>query len=225
MEDRPHEASQDVRHDYNERGGESITPALVGGGIAAVGGGIIWALVVITTDTEFGWIAWGVGVLVGLVLAKMTAARGQNLAITGAVLAVIGLLLGKVLIVSFGVKPALTDEIMADNVWLAQIAFEDLSNAGEVPENIQSQLDRLSETDTISDALWAEMQALGQDHLDLMTTAEQEQLATEYANQLFGSVSYFDLLKTQFSAWDLLWFGLAVATVWRFLNPPGTETE
>ena len=155
----------------------------------------------------------------------MTAARGQNLAITGAVLAVIGLLLGKVLIVSFGVKPALTDEIMADNVWLAQIAFEDLSNAGEVPENIQSQLDRLSETDTISDALWAEMQALGQDHLDLMTTAEQEQLATEYANQLFGSVSYFDLLKTQFSAWDLLWFGLAVATVWRFLNPPGTETE
>ena len=44
----------------------SILPALFGGGLAAVVGGVIWGLIVIAKEYVIGFMAWGIGWLLDL---------------------------------------------------------------------------------------------------------------------------------------------------------------
>lgn len=60
---------------------------------AAVGAGI-WAAVAHFTGFEHGLVAWGVGILVGFAAAA-TGGRGQGLAVTCALLAVVAIFAGK----------------------------------------------------------------------------------------------------------------------------------
>jgi hypothetical protein len=43
----------------------SLTPAMLGGGLAAAAGGGIWGLIVIATGYVIGIMAWGIGLLAG----------------------------------------------------------------------------------------------------------------------------------------------------------------
>jgi hypothetical protein len=75
-----------------------LLPALLAGLVAAVVGGIVWGLIVKWTDYEVGFVAWGIGFLVGIaVVAGSRGARGlvfQSLAVACALL---GIAVGKYL--------------------------------------------------------------------------------------------------------------------------------
>ena len=211
---------------YHDRSGagmgeEGVTRALVGGALAAVLGGAAWALIVIVTSYEIGWAAWGVGGLVGLVMAKMTTARGPSLATLAAIFAAAGLVVGKVFIVQYGTQRFAVKEIQADPALMQQAALHDLEASGSMPVPIQQQLEAMSVSDTLSDALWLEMLNASAAHAEQADPTERERIAVQYANLVLGNVGLMEQLQMQLSAWDLLWFGLAITTAWRILRGRG----
>ena len=53
--------------------------AVIAALVAAVVGGVIWALVAHWTDYEYGYVAWGIGILVGLAVLYASGKRRGNI--------------------------------------------------------------------------------------------------------------------------------------------------
>ena len=68
---------------------------------AALAGGVLWALLAIWTETEYGWIAWALGGLVGLAVRLTTRERTVRVGIAALLLAVLGLGIGKVIMTEY----------------------------------------------------------------------------------------------------------------------------
>ncbi len=77
---------------------DSLVRAIAAGLIAAVVGGVAWGLIVKISDYEVGFVAWGIGFLVGTAVVLATrGARGRHLQIVAVLLALVGILIGKYL--------------------------------------------------------------------------------------------------------------------------------
>lgn len=76
----------------------SLLPAVAAGTVAAVVGGVVWALIVQASNYEVGMVAWGIGFVVGTAVVLATrGAKGPRLQAIAVVLALVGILLGKYL--------------------------------------------------------------------------------------------------------------------------------
>ena len=75
---------------------QNLIMGAVAGFIAAVSGALIWAVITVTTDYQSGWMAVGIGFLVGM--AVRTAGKGidQVFGVIGAVMALVGCALGNI---------------------------------------------------------------------------------------------------------------------------------
>jgi len=78
------------------RAEQNLIMGAVAGFIAAVSGALIWAVITVTTDYQSGWMAVGIGFLVGM--AVRTAGKGidQVFGVIGAVMALVGCALGNI---------------------------------------------------------------------------------------------------------------------------------
>lgn len=98
----------------------SLFPAILGGTIAAIIGGIIWGWIVILTDYEIGYMAVGIGALCGYaVLLFSKGKRGIPLQITAVLTSLLGLVIGKYYFFYHFLKIGLTEELgkqIADSV-------------------------------------------------------------------------------------------------------------
>ena len=80
-----------------QRSGTVLTAALAGL-VAAIAGGVVWALIVRWTDYEIGFVAWGIGWIVGTaVVFGARNARGVPFQIVAVLLALLGIAIGKYL--------------------------------------------------------------------------------------------------------------------------------
>jgi len=202
---------------------QAVNRALIGGLVAALVGGAAWAAIVVATKYEVGFVAWAVGGLVGFAMSRATPSRGQALGTLAALLAGLGLVVGKVLIVTVGTQRQAVLEVEADPELLAQAGLHDLRLTDAMPDQLEERLDALGFNDTIPDALWGDMMAAGTDHATGSGPDEQRRVAAQYAEFLLSNVGLFERLRSQLSPWDLLWFGLAVTTAWRFMR--GRDAE
>lgn len=80
-----------LRHEQNLAG------ALLGGLGAAVVGAILWALITLALKVQIGFMAIGVGLLVGMAVSRMGKGLDNTCGIIGGTLALIGCVLGNVL--------------------------------------------------------------------------------------------------------------------------------
>jgi hypothetical protein len=192
--------------------------AIAAGGVAAFLGGGLWAVIVMVTHFEVGWVAWGVGALVGVAMSRATPARGRHVATLGALMAGLGLLTGKLLIITLAARPGMASEILKDPDLMTRAALYDLQASASLDDGIQAQLDALTPADTVSDALWVSMQTAGADRLEGASTPERERMADQYAGMILSSIGTTGMLRAQLTAWDLLWFFLALTTAWRMLS-------
>lgn len=69
---------------------------IAAGAIAAIAGAIVWAAIAYATDMVIGYIAIGVGFLVGLAMRRFGRGSSQVYGVAGAVLALCGCVLGDV---------------------------------------------------------------------------------------------------------------------------------
>lgn len=196
----------------------AVNRALIGGLVAALAGGALWAAIVVTTKYDVGFVAWAIGGLVGFAMSRVTPSRGQALGTLAALLAVVGLVAGKVLIVTVGTQRQAVLEVEKDPELLAQAGLHDLRLTAAIPDGLQERLDALGADDTIPDALRRDMRAVGTAHATRSGSEEQRRIAAQYAGALLANVSVLERLRSQLSPWDLLWLGLAVTTAWRFMR-------
>jgi uncharacterized membrane protein YsdA (DUF1294 family) len=76
---------------------QSLPGALVGGLLGAVGGAAAWAAITVTTKFQIGFMAIGVGILVGVLVRKMGRGIAPVYGITGAVFSLLGCVAGNLL--------------------------------------------------------------------------------------------------------------------------------
>jgi hypothetical protein len=185
--------------------------------VAAVVGGAGWALIVLVTGYEVGYVAWGIGLLVGFAMARTTDMRSKGLGLVAAGLAVVGLLVGKYLIIEVSLGSGLAAEVQADPQLMMQAAVYHLEETSSLPESVEKELNALAEDDTLPDALWEEIVAVAAFHLESLDDAGREALAADFTNAILGGVTTADRWNASFSGFDLLWIFLAVSTAWRML--------
>lgn len=74
----------------------SILPALIGGVLAAVVGGVIWGLIVIATGYVIGFMAWGIGLMCGFAVVLFSKGkRGVSFQVIAVLSSVLGVLVAK----------------------------------------------------------------------------------------------------------------------------------
>jgi signal peptidase I len=93
----PPPATEDV-------GGKAFALGLLAGDLAAIGGGLVWGLVVKWTEHEFGFLAWGMGLLTAVAIRGVVGRRSQDLQVAAIGSALLGILIGKYLGFAFAVQ-------------------------------------------------------------------------------------------------------------------------
>jgi len=76
---------------------DNLPLALVGGLVAAAVGAALWAIITVATGWQIGWMAVGVGLLVGFTIRKLGNGRTLVFGILGAGFALAGCLAGNVM--------------------------------------------------------------------------------------------------------------------------------
>jgi hypothetical protein len=92
-----------------------LLPALGAGALAALVGGLLWALIVAITEYEIGYLAWGIGLLSGF--AVMFAARGRKglpLQVIAVVSSIAGIVIGKYGTFFYWVRESVREEYGAE---------------------------------------------------------------------------------------------------------------
>jgi len=184
---------------------------ILGLAAAALGGGI-WAGITIMTGYEVGYVAWGIGALVGFGVA--VGAQGHPAAPAAAAgLAVLGLVIGKLAIAQFGGVGAFVDEISGDQELMAEALLELWVANGEIDADVVAAIEGNGPvTPAIEDKIrTAYTDAVA--HAATLSGSERTEVAEAYAKTLLGSVSFADRLNL--GLFDFLWFGLAVVTAFR----------
>jgi len=93
VEERPRPTSNHV-HREELLPAPPIGRALAAAGGAAFAGAVVWALVAIYAHVEIGYIAWGIGALIGFAMVR-AGGHGQMLAVCAAMLAVLSIGTGR----------------------------------------------------------------------------------------------------------------------------------
>lgn len=91
------EASQPVAPLIPEE--DSLPMALLAGLVAAAAGAAVWALVTVFTGLKIGWVAVGIGFLVGYAVRRFGKGSSPSYQMLGAVLSLLGCLAGNLLVV------------------------------------------------------------------------------------------------------------------------------
>ncbi|UCF39725.1 MAG: hypothetical protein JSW43_08210 [Gemmatimonadota bacterium] len=192
--------------------------AVIAGVIAALVGGFLWALIVVFTGYEVGWVAWGVGALVGFVMLKVAGMPSPGLGVRAAVLAAVGLLVGKWLIIEIGARTQLRDEIAGNPELLQQAVFVDMIENEGLPPDLTASIEAIGEEDEVPDSVMQRIQEVVDDRIAGMDEDEMDSVATRFAQMFIGELTFLDRMQATMSGWDLLWFFLALGTAWQLAS-------
>lgn len=80
---------------------QNLVVGSMAGLVAAVSGAAVWAGVTVLTEYQIGWIAVGLGFLVGIAMRTMGKGIDQVFGVVGAMLALLGCVLGNVLTIAW----------------------------------------------------------------------------------------------------------------------------
>jgi hypothetical protein len=94
---------------------EALVPAVAGGLAAALVGGSVWGLIVILTDYEVGFVAWGIGLLSGLAVVRFAGGRkGGPLQAVAVASSLLGIVIGKYISFAYFFKKAVEERFGVD---------------------------------------------------------------------------------------------------------------
>lgn len=191
---------------------------LLAGGAAAVVSGLVWAVIGYYLQVEIGWLAIGVGVLVGVAVAAAAKQPSPALGVSASALAVGGIVLGKLLAISWSVSYYAQNDY-GDEFLLDAAVYRIVQNG----ETSDAFAEWMVDTDAEYPPASVEAEAqrhyqAAQQHLRGATEEERKELVLAYADVLFGNVSYVQRLVDDFHPLDLLWYGLAIYSAWKIAS-------
>jgi len=219
----------------------NVLKMAVGGAIAGLIGAAIWAAIGYFTGLEIGWIAWGIGMLVGIgvrvvgsqeiasfdktqrkMVRSRVGAEGPLPGMVAAVLAVVSVLAGKYALVHlFLSAPAasledyLEDETMISSI-ADEVVFEHESQGRAVSWPAGVSPEDAYERADYPPAIWTEAEsrwnALPKEERASLKKAQAELIGMAIGNMEGAESAVF---LSSFGVFDLLWFGLAAATAFK----------
>ena len=195
--------------------------AIIAGLLAALLGAGIWTAVVAMTGFEVGWVAWGLGALVGFAMSRFTAQRSAQLGVYAAVLAVLGLAIGKVATVRVMLPSLGRDIVMENEAILAQAFAVDMRANERFSAQLSLDLARFGADDSLPPPILTRMMDEVQARMATAPPAERERVAAMFTSSVMGDVSLAEQFTATLSFFDLLWFGLAIATAFKFMRGDG----
>jgi|GEM_PF-7132432 len=190
-----------------------LVGGLVGGCIGAVIGGVIWGGVAYVTEYELGWIAWLVGVLAGVGTMAAGGEPGLRAAGIATSMAVLGILIGKVLLVQWcwpaWAAWAAWAEQYANNeeemIWVVEIYMYE--NRKFTPE-IQKVYDSENWTEELATKADNEVK----NYYNNMSEDDRKKLAGEFILDVTTDMSLTDQILSTLGIFDIIWFLLAIGT-------------
>lgn len=202
---------------------DNTTLAIAAGIVAALIAGGLWAMLVRVTGYEIGYAAWGVGLLVGIAMSRVTVNRSRELAVTAAGFALVGLTAGKVFIF-LGSTGALAEELKSNDEWMAASVAWTMYDERQLDAATLDELDTtIAAGDTLSDAVWLAMTDQAGRTLETMSADERDAAARDAAAATLGRIGVVNGVVGQVTAFDLLWVLLAVGTAFRAMAPAKEE--
>jgi len=209
-----------------ERPDASNGAALFGGAVAALVGAALWTGLVVLTKYEVSWFAWGVGALVGFVMSRMAPVKSTKLAIAAALLAVLGLAVGKIWTVKV-LLPQVGRQIVMENPRLLTQAFAiDMASRENFSHELSYDLRTRLHVDAVTPRM---LDSLPPDLLERVKTeavarmsgappAERERVAVHVVGIVLAPLTFGLAFAMSLSLFDFVWFGLAIATAWKLTN-------
>lgn len=196
---------------------------MIAGLIGGVIGAAIWTVVGYFTGCEVGWIAIGIGFIVGAAVRTTTEADdGVGPGIAAAGMAALAVLVGKYFVVSLVLSNAMaenpiqfeitSDEVVSAYAWeiLEEQATPEQMNAFYMADDTDFNWDFPPQVKAKAKAKW---DGLSPDEQASEIAATQvnfeneiEKVKSEVVDRAFNQ---------SFSPFDLLWFGLAIVTAFK----------
>lgn len=203
VSDQAREALQGFLPEEDGAGGFRYAELLVGGG-AAVICGIAWAVVVYVTGWEIGYAAIAVGAVVGIAVRSVARDDDVSTGVQAGGLAILGLIIGKALIVIFGLHSLALEEAMDDpDLYMAMI-MEDIE---------PGLLDK--DPNLIGSGTLRVLQEKAQARIAEIEEYEKRQHMSEVLDRFLDRQGFFGAMNKVVGFMDMLWFFLAVGAAFR----------
>ena len=207
----------------------SMTKCALMGGVAGLVGAAVWAALAYFSGHEIGWIAWGIGGLVGLTVLK--TADGENSFKTGALAALISVL--AILGGKFAATHFLVEDVfkgvtqvgptsIQDEVMIADIAREVVAENTQKNKKMAWPVGVKPEEATVEKEFPKEVWAEANKRWLAKPAAEREAMKEkqlEELAQILGGIKgqmRDGVFQNSFSPMDLIFFGLAIVTAYKF---------
>ena len=198
------------------KGAGKLGLALTAGAVTAIICGVVWAAVAVALSLELGFLAWGIGGLTGLVMISCTQARGPNIATAAAGFAVLGILIGKLLIVAWVTPSAgeIAAEVARNDLIMSGLLLMHMAERGELDADLTAYLESDDGTPPSKEVgeKFERAQKDAVQRVSRMSREQKEEQALPAAKAGRAEISYTDNLKHAFSPFDLLWGFLAIGT-------------
>lgn len=206
--------------------------------IVGVALAIAWTLLVYFTHNPVSLAGWGVGGLIGIVLAR-AGRRGETTSASRGTVAIVltvgTVLLAKALILAFALRPIVRDEVVRSPEARTAFFMIDMTVHRSFSPDLQAELDkgvgagagagagpgaardtaldpqRLERAFELRERIVAEARARD----SAATPAERDRIVRTYADSLLRAQPFMPMLGRLFGLWDLLWLGLGASSAWK----------
>lgn len=193
---------------------------VLAGILVGIPAAVVWAVIAYVTGYEIGWVAWGVGAIVGYAVAKSAHEPSASLGPTAAVIAVGSLLLAKILILEFALPPIIQAELLKSPDAVTGSFVLDMKAHKSFSPELQALLDQAdARPGSLSQEQQVDMQVKMRDEVMARvasaTQADKERAVRTAAGTYLQQLGFFGGLKDLFSLFDLLWIFLAISSAYR----------
>jgi hypothetical protein len=206
-------------------GGSNVAPKegspLLAGMIVGIAVIVAWILFAGMVHKDVGVTAWGVGGLLGVVVAKSARPPTRATGWLAVALTVVTVFVAKVAVVVFALQPALREEFMQDKDIAARLYVRDMTANHAFSPELQQTLDTRPDLLQDSSAFGAGYELRTQMYQEASARAktstidDRRRLMGQYVNQeLAEKIGFWVLMVLSFTPLDLLWWGLGIGSAW-----------
>jgi hypothetical protein len=203
-------------------GTSSAGSPLLAGVLAGFALTIGWVVLARMTHNDVGLASWGIGGLLGIVVAKSARPPTRATGALAAILTVGTLLVAKLAVVVFALQPALRDEFIQDRDLSTRLYLAEMTQNRSFSPDLQHTLDTRPELlrDTsffgAGEELRSQMVTEAAARAKGSTVSERERLVRSHVDDsALSKFSFWVLLLMSFGPLDLAWIGLGVTTAWK----------
>jgi len=181
---------------------------------------VVWVGLVYVTHNRVGVAAWGVGGLLGIVVAKVAKPPTKATGALAAVLTLVTVLLAKVVLVVAALQPMIRQALANDPGSLTGLFLvekvQQKSFSPEVQATINARPDLVNDTTFFGPGYELRNQMLDEAGAAAKASsfAERDRLVHKHYDRFIDKLGFWVLLLTTFGLLDVLWIGLGMSTAW-----------